>query len=73
VCSSDLIVAAVEGLDLVRRELHQLICDERLPYPGQAPTGSYEGEGFIMVRHPDTRVVQNALTRIISTVKVILR
>jgi formate-dependent phosphoribosylglycinamide formyltransferase (GAR transformylase) len=66
-------VVAVEGLDQVRRELHQLICDERLPYLGQVPTGSYEGEGFLMVRHPDTRVVQNALTRIISTVKVILR
>lgn len=66
-------VSAVEGLDVIRRELHHMICDERLPYLGQVPTGSYEGEGFLMVRHPDTRVVQQALARIVSTVKVILR
>lgn len=66
-------VAAIEGLDTIQRELGHLICDHRLPHIGQGPTGSYEGEGFIIVRHPDTRVVQDALTRIISTVRVILR
>lgn len=66
-------VAAIEGLDVVRRELGHLICDHRLPHIGQSPTGSYEGEGFIIVRHPETRVVEEALRRIISTVRVILR
>jgi len=66
-------VAAIEGLDVVQRELGHLICDHRLPHIGQAPTGSYEGEGFIIVRHPETRVVQDALSRIITTVRVILR
>lgn len=66
-------VVAIEGLDAVQREFGHLICDHRLPYVGQAPTGSYEGEGFIIVRHPDTRVVQDALSRIISSVRVILR
>jgi hypothetical protein len=66
-------VAAIEGLEVVQRELGHLVCDQRLPYVGQAPTGSYEGEGFIIVRHPETRVVQDALGRIISSVRVILR
>jgi len=66
-------VAAIEGLDVVQSELGHLICDHRLPHIGQAPTGSYEGEGFIIVRHPETRVVQDALSRIITTVRVILR
>jgi phosphoribosylaminoimidazole carboxylase (NCAIR synthetase) len=66
-------VVAIDGLDTVQRELSPLICDHRLPYIGQTPTGSYEGEGFIIVRHPETKVVQAALNRIISTVKVILR
>lgn len=66
-------VAAIEGLDVVRRELGHLVCDHRLPHIGQSPTGSYEGEGFIIVRHPETRVVEEALRRIISTVRVILR
>lgn len=66
-------VAAIEGLDTVYRELGTVMCDHRLPYIGQTPTGSYEGEGFIIVRHPETKVVRAALNRIISTVKVILR
>jgi hypothetical protein len=57
-------------LDSIERELGTLICDHRLPQVGHAPSGSYEGEGYIMVRHPDTRVVRDALTRIISTVRV---
>jgi biotin carboxylase len=66
-------VAHIEGLDVVQRDFGHLICDARLPYLGQHPSGSYEGEGFLIVRHPETRVVQDALTRIISTVKVVLR
>lgn len=66
------VVRAIEGLDIVDREMSHLICDHRLPTIGQGPTGSYEGEGFIIVRHPDTAVVRQALTRIISTVKVVL-
>lgn len=65
-------VVAIEGLDVVQRELGHLICDHRLPHAGQHPTGSYEGEGFIIVRHPETRVVQDALQRIISTIRVVL-
>ncbi|WP_396201352.1 acetyl-CoA carboxylase biotin carboxylase subunit family protein [Gemmatimonas sp.] len=65
-------VRTVEGLDVVQEQFGALICDSRLPYPGQHPTGSYEGEGFIIVRHPDTAVVQHALERIVSTVRVLL-
>ncbi|QJR35184.1 ATP-grasp domain-containing protein [Gemmatimonas groenlandica] len=63
-------VRTVEGLEAVQEQFGALICDSRLPYPGQHPTGSYEGEGYIIVRHPDTKVVQNALQRIVSSVRV---
>ncbi len=63
-------VQSVHGLDLVQQEFGAMICDSRLPYPGQHPTGSYEGEGFIILRHPETAVVQHALQRIVSTVRV---
>jgi phosphoribosylaminoimidazole carboxylase (NCAIR synthetase) len=66
------LVRHIEGLDVIERDLGHLICDHRLPHIGQGATGSYEGEGFIIVRHWDTRVVRDALTRIISTVKVTL-
>lgn len=63
-------VKQVHGLDTVRAECGALICDVRLPTPGQAPTGSYEGEGYIMVRHPETDVVHRAVQQIVSTVRV---
>jgi hypothetical protein len=63
-------VVAIDGLDVIQRDLGAIICDSRLPHAGQGPTGSYEGEGFIIVRHPDTAVVHNALQRIVSTVRV---
>ncbi len=63
-------VRAVEGLEAVQEQFGALICDARLPYPGQHPTGSYEGEGYIIVRHPDTAVVEHALQRIVACVRV---
>lgn len=63
-------VHAVHGLDQVQRELGHLIVASRLPQPGQPASTSYEGEGFITVCHPDTDVVQEALSRLISTVRV---
>ena len=64
------VVREVGGLDVVWRELGPLICDARIPAAGQSPTGSYEGEGFIIVRHPETDVVRQALQRIVSVVRV---
>jgi phosphoribosylaminoimidazole carboxylase (NCAIR synthetase) len=63
-------VAAIHGLDQVQREMGSLVVDAKLPTPGQEPTGSYEGEGFVILRHPETAVVQRALQRLISTVRV---
>jgi len=65
-------VARVHGLDEVLAELGPLVVEKRIPAPGQATTGPYEGEGFILVRHPETRVVRAALARIVSTVRVVL-
>lgn len=64
------VVRALEGLDVVARELGTLVTDYRLPATGQTPTGSYEGEGFIILRHPDTDVVVHALRRLVSTLRV---
>jgi hypothetical protein len=37
---------------------------------GQPQSSSYEGEGYILFRHPETSVVEEALKRTISTVRV---
>jgi biotin carboxylase len=63
-------VKTIHGLDQVERELGSLVVDCKLPTPGQTPTGSYEGEGFIILRHPETAVVQRALHRLVSLVRV---
>jgi hypothetical protein len=46
------------------------VVDSRLPQPGQPSSGSYEGDGHITVRHPDTAVVTDALRQLVTTVKV---
>ena len=63
-------VRAVQGLREMQAEVGHLIVDARLPHVGQVPTGSYEGEGFVIVRHPETAVVEQAVQRIVSLVRV---
>jgi len=63
-------VKAVHGLDQVRRELGAMVVESRPPAIGQASSGTYEGEGYIIVRHPETEAVRRALARIVSTVRV---
>lgn len=63
-------VAEVQGLDAIAKSLGDVVVEAKLPQPGQSPKGGYEGEGHIIVRHPETEVVKEALRRIISTVQV---
>ncbi|MDX6297501.1 MAG: hypothetical protein QOI51_1358 [Nocardioidaceae bacterium] len=66
-------VRAVHGVEQLQRELGNLVVEARLPQPGQAASSSYEGEGYVIVRHPDTDVVQDALRRIVGGVRVELQ
>jgi biotin carboxylase len=63
-------VRATHGLDEVLAELAELVVEHRAPAPGAAPTGSYEGEGYVIVRHPETAVVERALAAIVGRVRV---
>ncbi|MBV9927318.1 MAG: ATP-grasp domain-containing protein [Acidobacteria bacterium] len=63
-------VVAIHGLEQAGRELGGLVTDVKLPEVGQTPTGSYEGEGYVLLRHPETEVVKEALQRLISLVRV---
>ena len=64
------VVRAVRGVEALRAELGSLIVESKLPRVGQTPSSSYEGEGFIILRHPDTDVVREGLARIVSTLRV---
>lgn len=63
-------VVAVDGVDAAQRSMGHLVVEARLPAIGQTKASGYEGEGYVIVRHPDTRVVEQALATLIETVKV---
>src|SRR5215203_5801256 len=63
-------VRAVHGLEQAERELGDLVTDVKLPQVGQEQARSYEGEGYVILRHPDTEVVKQALQHLISIVRV---
>jgi biotin carboxylase len=66
-------VISVSGLDAVNREIGHLFTDVKIPKIGQDKAPTYEGEGFIILQHPDTDVVKEALALIVSKVQVRLR
>jgi biotin carboxylase len=63
-------VRAVHGWDVVQRELRESITDVKLPELGTGSSSSYEGEGFVIVRHPETKVVEEAVMRIVSLMRI---
>jgi hypothetical protein len=63
-------VNAIHGWELVQRELRELITDVKLPEHGSASSSSYEGEGFVIVRHPETSVVEQAVARIVELMRI---
>lgn len=63
-------VKAVHGLEQVDREVGHLITDAKIPEAGRPHAANYEGEGFIILRHPETRVVKAALEKVVSLVRI---
>ncbi|MDH3295626.1 MAG: ATP-grasp domain-containing protein [Acidimicrobiia bacterium] len=63
-------VANIEGVEKIHRELGDLVVEARLPSIGQQKSSSYEGEGYVILRDPDTEVVADGLRRIVSEIRV---
>ena len=63
-------VRAVHGLDEAQRRFGRLVVESRLPAPGQAASDGYEGEGYVILRDPDSAVVESALREIVQVVRV---
>jgi biotin carboxylase len=63
-------VRAVHGLAQAQRELGALVVEASLPQTGQAQPSGYEGAGYLIVRHPETRIVEQALRRAVELIRV---
>lgn len=63
-------VRRITGLDEAQRRFGSLVVEAKLPHEGQPPSDSYEGDGYIIVRHPETEVVQDALQNIVQIIRV---
>lgn len=63
-------VSLVEGVEEAQRAVGRLVVEARLPVVGNPKSSSYEGDGFAIVRHPDTAVVEEALGTLIRTIRV---
>jgi len=63
-------VKAIHGLDEAQKRYGHLVVESKLPQAGQSPSDSYEGDGFVILRHPDSDVVEDALHNIVKLVQV---
>ncbi len=63
-------VASVTGLHEVHESVGKLIAEAKMPTVGAMKADSYEGDGYVVIRHEDTEVVKRALKLVIDTVRV---
>ncbi|MCB9689091.1 MAG: ATP-grasp domain-containing protein [Alphaproteobacteria bacterium] len=63
-------VVRVDGLEEAQRRVQGLVVEAKLPTIGAPKSSSYEGDGYVIVRHPSDDVVQAATKIIVETVQV---
>ncbi len=63
-------VKHIFGLDQAQRRFGSMVVEAQLPQPGQLRSDSYEGEGYVILRHPETAVVEQALSELVRTIRV---
>ena len=63
-------VRRIHGLGEAQRRFGSLVVEAKLPDEGQPPSDSYEGDGYVILRHADTAVVEHALRQIVQIIRV---
>jgi biotin carboxylase len=63
-------VQRVTGVDAANEKIGRLVVESRLPAIGAPRSDSYEGDGYVIVRDPDTEVVKAAMKSVIETIQV---
>lgn len=64
------LVEQVHGVEAVRQQVGGLVAEARLPRVGAAKSATYTGDGYVTLRHPETRVVEDALRLVARTVRI---
>ena len=64
-------VRSVEGIDAMRQRLGEALVDMKLPQPGQPRSQHYEGDGWVLVNHPETKGVIAALRTVLDTAQIV--
>jgi hypothetical protein len=63
-------IVAVHGVEDMLQEVGDLVTDMRLPQVGQEPKWHYSGDGYVILRHPQTEVARRAIMRVVNLVRV---
>jgi biotin carboxylase len=63
-------VLRITGVDRAQELVGRHVVEARLPEPGAPRSDSYEGDGYVIVRHPDTEIVNAVMKTIIETIQV---
>jgi biotin carboxylase len=63
-------VVRVTGVDRANELVGRHVVESRLPQVGTSRSDSYEGDGYVIVRDPDTQVVRSAMKTIVETIQV---
>ena len=60
----------MHGVEAAQRELGEVVMEAKLPRRGQPRSDTYEGEGYVLLRHPRTEVVERAIARLFELIRV---
>jgi formate-dependent phosphoribosylglycinamide formyltransferase (GAR transformylase) len=63
-------VAAIRGLQKAQQAVGSLVVEAKLPQVGAPRSSSYEGDGYVILRHPDTDTLTAATKHLIETLHV---
>lgn len=63
-------VQRVSGVDRANQLVGHLVAEARLPAPGAPRSDSYEGDGYVIVRDPETDLVKSAMKTIIESIRI---
>lgn len=63
-------IGRVSGIEAAQERVGALVVDHKLPESGKPRSAHYEGDGWVIVRHPDTQTVVEALRVLVTTITI---